>query len=98
MKITKITFGNNYSKFALANISIQFEGGISLYGVEVKEDKNGKLFLSHQTSYKNKEGKTAFTNHSFISKEIAESVIEAVAPKLKDVPSKNVEVETIEVK
>lgn len=93
IKISKITFGKNYSKYAVANISIQFEGGISLYGVEVKESKEGKLFLSHQVAYKDKEGKTGFSNQSFISQEIADEVIKTITPKLSEgTPATKIEV------
>lgn len=89
MKITKIQINKNYSKYAEANISIFFDTGISLYSVEVKKNKEGQLFLSHQSSYKSKTGETKFVDYSFISSDVAKEIL---AIYVKSVENKEVEI------
>lgn len=87
--INSITIGKNYSKFALLNVNIQLTNGVTLYGVEIKQIKVGKemkekIIVTHQTSYKDKEGKTAFTSNSFIPEDMQKEIVKRLDSPIKE--------------
>lgn len=73
----KIKINKNFSKleFVKANVNVDFEGGLSLWGVEICMSKEGALYVRHGHAYQTKAGEWKFQDHSFISPEIKQAIL-----------------------